>query len=131
MATPTTQVMGEKIILDSNALIYYVKGIINLEKPFFMNNQVMVSVITEMEVLGYELTEIEQLHYDKVFKKLKIIQIDKAIVNSVIQIRRKFKIQLPDAIIAATCLENEAVLMTANTKDFSKIPDLKLINPLK
>lgn len=120
-----------KVILDSNILIYYVNGDINLERNFFRENRVIISVITEMEVLGYNITEIEENTYRRVFKKLEIIQISNAIVESVIQIRRNFKIKLPDAIIAATCLENKAALMTANTKDFSKIPDLKLINPLK
>lgn len=121
--------MGQ-IILDSNILIYYVNGDIHLERIFFKENRVLISVMTEMEVLGYNITAIEDIAYKSVFKKLEIIQISKAIVETVIQIRRNFKIKLPDAIIAATCLENEAVLMTANTKDFSKIPYLKLINPL-
>ena len=83
-----------------------------------------------MEVLGYNITEIEENTYRRVFKKLEIIQISNVIVKSVIQIRRNFKIKLPDSIIAATCMEHQATLMTANTKDFSKIPHLKLINPI-
>lgn len=120
-----------KIILDSNILIYYVNGNINLERNFFRENRVIISVITEMEVLGYNITEIEENTYRRVFKKLEIVQISNSIVEFVIQIRRNFKIKLPGAIIAATCLEHKSSLMTANTKDFSKIPNLKLINPLK
>jgi toxin FitB len=123
--------MGQKIILDSNILIYNANGVVELDQSFFSDNIVLTSVITEIEVLGYDLTEIEESNFENLFKKNQIIQIDKTIVKTVIKIRRSTKIGLGDAIIAATCIENEAVLMTANTKDFSKIPDLKLINPLK
>jgi predicted nucleic acid-binding protein len=36
---------------------------------------------------------------------------------------------LPDAIIAATALENDLILLTHNISDFDKIRDLKLKNP--
>lgn len=123
--------MGQKIILDSNILIYSANGVIELEQSFFSDNIVLTSVITEMEVLGYNLTEIEEINFENLFKKIQIVQIDNTIVKTVIKIRRSTKIGLADAIIAATCIENKAALMTANTKDFSKIPHLKLINPLK
>lgn len=37
---------------------------------------------------------------------------------------------LGDAIIAATALENDLTLATANIKDFKHIEGLKLINPM-
>ena len=47
------------------------------------------------------------------------------------EIRKKNKIKLPDAIIAATALVNDLTLLSRNTKDFIKIKDLKLIDPHK
>jgi predicted nucleic acid-binding protein len=38
---------------------------------------------------------------------------------------------LGDAIIAATALENDCVLWTANIEDFAHIDGLRLRNPLK
>jgi len=40
-------------------------------------------------------------------------------------IRRKYNIKLPDAIIAATALENDMVLITADN-GFEKIKELRL-----
>ncbi len=35
----------------------------------------------------------------------------------------------PDLFLAATALEHNLTLVTRNTKDFTSIPDLKLLNP--
>lgn len=46
-----------------------------------------------------------------------------------IEIRKKYKIKLPDAIIAGTALTYSLTLVTRNTKDFDKIEGLSVINP--
>jgi predicted nucleic acid-binding protein len=40
-----------------------------------------------------------------------------------------YKIKTPDAIIAATALATESIIITRNTKDFGKIEGLEAINP--
>lgn len=47
--------------------------------------------------------------------------------SRIIQIRKSYKLKLPDAIIAASAIEADAVLVTAD-KEFSKIKELKLID---
>jgi predicted nucleic acid-binding protein len=39
------------------------------------------------------------------------------------------KIKLPDAIIAATAIVNNFVLLSRNTKDFEGIEGLEIVNP--
>jgi predicted nucleic acid-binding protein len=41
------------------------------------------------------------------------------------------KMSLGDALIAATALENDCVLWTANIEDFEHIDGLRLHNPLR
>jgi predicted nucleic acid-binding protein len=50
-------------------------------------------------------------------------------MNNVIELRKKNKTKLPDAIIAATALELGLTLITRNIGDFKNIPNLKSINP--
>ncbi|MFY8003432.1 MAG: PIN domain-containing protein [Chitinophagaceae bacterium] len=45
------------------------------------------------------------------------------------ELRKNFKIKLPDAIIAATAIVNELTLITRNTNDFKHINILRTINP--
>ena len=44
-----------------------------------------------------------------------------------IEVRKKYAVKLPDAIIAATCIENNCQIIKNNTKDFDKITGLSTI----
>ena len=43
--------------------------------------------------------------------------------------KRKHTYSQPDLFVAATALEHNLTLITRNTRDFTTIPDLKLLNP--
>lgn len=59
-----------------------------------------------------------------------MVYIDQSIADRVIEIRQRKKIKLPDAIIAATALENRCDFVTRNSADFKNIdPNLHVINP--
>lgn len=49
------------------------------------------------------------------------------LIDIIASIRTSYKIKLPDAIIAATAIYKNAVLIS-NDKDFEKITSLKVIN---
>jgi predicted nucleic acid-binding protein len=59
------------------------------------------------------------------------IAIDAGIKADAINIRRNYRLKLPDAIIAATARHLGLPLITRNVKDFKNIPELKLINPFR
>ena len=58
----------------------------------------------------------------------KIYHIDDEIINKTIELRKKYKIKLPDTIIAATAIVNGFILISHNFKDFQKITELNFIN---
>jgi len=58
-----------------------------------------------------------------------IYQLDGDIKLQTIEIRKRAKLKLPDAIIAATALVHDKVLITRNVSDFNKISDIKLFDP--
>ena len=51
------------------------------------------------------------------------------IVEKTIEVRRTYKIKLPDALIAATSIINNLALVTSNIKDFKTISDLVVLKP--
>jgi predicted nucleic acid-binding protein len=53
--------------------------------------------------------------------------LEENIVLETIQIRKKYSIKLPDAIIAASCIVTNCSLITNNIKDFDHIAGLQLI----
>jgi tRNA(fMet)-specific endonuclease VapC len=90
-------------------------------------NAVFVSVISQLEFLSFDkLNPSELSAFNSLITRVKIIYLDKNedILKSVIEIRKKYKLKLPDAIIAAKAIANNAILIT-NDKGFKKVKELK------
>ena len=91
-----------------------------------IDEEFTVSFITYIEVLGYQV--VPQSTQD--FMALaNVIEINTAIVDTCISLRKLKKIKLPDALIAATALVNGFTILTRNTKDFQSIAGLACVNP--
>ena len=58
-----------------------------------------------------------------------VIELEKSIRWKAADLRKTYRIKLPDAIIAATALVYDLTLLGQNVPDFGKIDGLKLINP--
>ena len=119
---------GNKALLDSNIIIYLSKR----QLPFsFLDRfeSVYISVISYMEVLGYNFIDSREENFvNELVLLFNVRFIDQKIANSVIDIRKKFQIKLPDAIIAATAMIDDLCLITRNIEDFKKT-ECALLNP--
>ncbi|NJK84443.1 MAG: type II toxin-antitoxin system VapC family toxin [Saprospiraceae bacterium] len=58
-----------------------------------------------------------------------IFELESDIKRKTAEIRKAYKIKLPDAIIAATALAYDLTLLTRNVSDFKNIDGINLINP--
>ena len=125
--------MGAQHLIDSNAVIDYLSGKLPPNGMAFMHSIVnvvpKVSVITQIEVLGYNAPpEDEQLLIDFIGDS-EVLGISDLVVNQSIELRKQLKIKLPDAIIAATALVHGWKLVSRNTSDFKGISGLTVIDP--
>jgi len=85
-----------------------------------------ISVISYMEVLGYDFNLKEEENFIcSLLNYLEIIYIDENIANKVIKLRKNNRIKLPDAIICASAMINNATLVSNDIR-LKSIPDLKL-----
>jgi hypothetical protein len=121
---------GTNYLLDSNFIISFSKNnLAALELLKKLPENVQVSIITYMEVLGFDFkNQLELEMIESLFDNMDIVYLSENIVDKVIEIKRKIKIKLPDAIIAATALEHNSILITANIEDFKRVPDLLIRN---
>jgi predicted nucleic acid-binding protein len=62
---------------------------------------------------------------------MEVIEISSGIKQKTIEVRKNSNIKLPDAIIAATAIQNDLTLLTRNIKDFTKVKELKVYNPFE
>jgi predicted nucleic acid-binding protein len=120
-------------LVDTNILIYLSKRILEFEKVVDPEVKLYISIITYMEVLGFNFeSNVEKKMVEQLCKLFPIIDLNPKIVDKVISIRQRHKIKLPDAIILATAIVSNLELITANVNDFINIePGLKIQNPLQ
>ena len=125
--------MGKQHLIDSNSLIDYLSGRLEGKGLSVMNSLVneipIISVITKIEVLGFTTTKEATHLLNSFVLDSMVIGLSDQIVEQTIVLRKKYRIKLPDAIIAATALIKDLVLVTRNDKDFVKIEGLELLNP--
>ena len=60
-----------------------------------------------------------------------VFPLDVTIAMQTLEIRKKHQIKLPNAIIAATAIHHNLILITNNEKDFASVKGLKILNPHK
>ena len=114
------------ILLDSNTIVYLSKEIISIDDIFYDNEEYGISVITYMEVLGYDFKSTKEKEFiEELLSYLTIIYIDERIATRVIQLKKEKKIKLPDAIICATALVNNSLLITNDIR-LQNIKELKI-----
>jgi predicted nucleic acid-binding protein len=95
-----------------------------------VDEQPLVSVITKIELLGFNTATIEEQTIAETFIEASLVfNLDDAVINQTIDLRKEYRIKLPDAIIAATAIAYNLTLITRNTDDFGRIPELKYIDP--
>lgn len=109
-------------VLDTNVIIYAQKGALAAPLP---HGRYFVSVITEIELLSFpDLTpEHEQVLID-FLGDLSIVGIDTELKRRNVELRRRYRLRIPDAIIAATALAVEAELLT-NDVALAQVADLR------
>jgi predicted nucleic acid-binding protein len=88
-----------------------------------------LSVITKIEVLGFNAPGNFSNLLSSFIDDSTVLDLTENVVNATIEIRKKHKIKLPDAIIAATALVYGLVLITRNVVDFKNIDNMNIINP--
>lgn len=122
--------MGTKYLIDSNILIKFEGRLLPEKAQAYVANIIdedfNISVIIEIEVLGHHSATKE---VEEFIGLANLFEIDKAIRTATIQLRKQYKIKLPDAIIAATALTHGFTLVTQNEKDFVNIDGLQVTNP--
>jgi predicted nucleic acid-binding protein len=114
---------GDSIVLDKSSIINLFRGNLEIEELITGRN-LFVSIITEIELLSFPNITITEKQLPKQFlSECYIVDIEPVIKDITIDIKAKFKIKLPDAVIASTALYFDLPLFTMD-KGFEKIKDL-------
>lgn len=117
--------IGNSIVLDTNIVLYLLNG--DAELASILNQmQLYVSIITEIELLGYQdVSNDDKVKIKYFLSECMIVPLNDEIKNLCIAIKQTSKVKTPDAIVAATSIYNQIPLITSD-KGFEKIQDLDL-----
>ena len=87
-----------------------------------------ISIITETELFSFpKLTDKEHDNIKKLLIHFDILNISEEVKNQAIKIRKGYGVKLPDSIICAVSIVNNATLIS-NDEQLSKIQDLTVLN---
>lgn len=123
------------ILLDTSIIVDYFRKL-DKENALFLvlhkSYQLAISTITEYEILNGSLSK-KHIEFNVIlFEKLSIIDFNRNCAKSTSNIYKTLKaksqlINLADMLIAGTALANNLPLATLNTKHFTRIKNLKLL----
>jgi predicted nucleic acid-binding protein len=125
--------MGKKYLIDTNSVIDYLDNKIPTEaNELFEGTTSKISVITRIELLSWPgATKTQTNILLNFIGESELYQLEESVILKTIEIRKKYKVKLPDAIIAATAIVNNFSIITQNTNDIEKIEQLEIINTYK
>lgn len=99
-----------RAVFDTNAVIYLQKGLLRQPLP---PGEYFISVITELELLSFHgLDAAQQTWLETFLADIGIIELQGLVKQHAVRLRREHRLRLPDAIVAASALAHEAILLT-------------------
>ncbi len=123
--------MEPTYLLDTNTIIYFLDAVLPEKSLDFVEEKLdetgsFLSIISKIELLSWQApSEKAMRHVENFIKDSNILPLSDLIADKAIEIRRIHKIKLPDAVIAATAMVNDFILISRNDADFRKISGLK------
>jgi predicted nucleic acid-binding protein len=116
-------IKGMRYILDTNVALYLLGG--RLANPLPVG-EVYLSVISEIEMLSYPtIAEAETLAIQQFLSQVTVIGIDEDVKHTAIVFRKKYRLKLPDAIVCASALSTNAILLS-NDIQLNRITEINV-----
>lgn len=116
------------LVFDSSTLILFLNDALPIEAVDLLaahveTGQVLISAIVRAEVLAWRHHSASSLEAaEALLDVCQLVPVNAAVADEAARIRRETGLKLPDALIAATALLQSAELVTANGRDFRRVP---------
>ena len=119
-------------LIDTNAFIAVLKGNAKL-KSFIESLACALDTTVYIELIQGAKNKAEVQTIEKYLTRFELIHFEKNVSRKAIELVRTYSkshgLMFGDAIVAATCLENNLILITYNVKDFRFVNGLKITQP--
>ena len=119
-------------LIDTNIFIAILRGNAAL-KSFIESLDCALDTTVYAELIQGAKNKLEVQKIERYLTRFELMHFDQSVSRKTIELIRIYSkshgLMFGDAIIAATCLENDLILITYNVKDFRFINGLKTIQP--
>jgi predicted nucleic acid-binding protein len=112
------------VLVDTDVFIDHLRGHRAIDRG---EDRVFYSVVTRAELFAGRGAEERQVR--TLLAPYAELEIDRPIAERAGQVRRTSGISVPDAIIAATALERDLIVVTRNAADFKRVEGLRTKAP--
>ena len=118
---------GSKLLLDTNIALYLLGGD-EVLATVLDGKELYLSVISEMELLGYpSITVSESTKIKDFLREIEVIELTLSVKERTIELRQLYNLKLPDAIIAATAMQQNLPLISSDGI-FTRITELHFVH---
>ena len=121
--------MEIRLLLDTNSIIALLNENAAVIDAIASADNIFISIINELEFKSFSNLSLNDIKlFDAFVSNINVLDLQASDINLIsktIEIRNAYKLKLPDAIIAASAIINNAVLVTGD-KGFKKVEELQL-----
>ncbi len=114
-------------VIDTNILVDYAQTSKEAAVELGLYDKLFISRITWIEFLVSTKDAEEKAAREALLSACFLLELDSVVAAEAVSIRRQTRLKLPDAIILATARVHGLLLVTRNSKDFSRhAPDVRI-----
>jgi hypothetical protein len=121
---------GKRLLLDTNAIISLLQGNHSLIAQSAEAEWIGISIISQLEFLCFaKISAEDRRTFDQFLQKVNVVSLDAqntALLEIVVDVRTRYRLKLPDAVIAAAAIFHQAQLVIAD-RSFAAISELKIL----
>lgn len=118
---------NERIAIDTNILLYILGGDADLSR-LIAGRDVVASTMVRMEAMVYHGKDADHLgRVHQFLSRCQLEEIHRSVPDVAVELRLRYRLKLPDAVIAATAVHLGIPLITAD-KSFAKLkPEFEVV----
>lgn len=105
-------------LLDSDILLDFLDGHAAAAREIARYHECCVSIISWMEILAGARTQADEDVRREFLGHFRIVPLTAQVAEEAVKLRREYRLKLPDAIIWASAIRENCLLVSRNTKHF-------------